>query len=118
MKSRLTRSPEPIAAVAAAPAPCSPAPTPIGLPRVEVNLNLLAEAGPAVALGAGGVGLYRSEFLFLARRTLPTEDEQVGIYRKLLRRLGRPARHDPHLRPAARQGGGVWPIWFRGGEVL
>ncbi len=37
------------------------------------------------------MGLYRSEFLFLARRTLPTEDEQVSIYRKLLRRLdGRP----------------------------
>jgi phosphotransferase system, enzyme I, PtsP len=58
---------------------------------VEVNLNLLAEAGPAVAMGVDGVGLYRSEFLFLARRTLPTEDEQVSIYRKLLRRLdGRP----------------------------
>ncbi len=42
-------------------------------------------------LGALGVGLYRSEFLFLARRTLPTEEEQVGIYRKLLLRLaGRP----------------------------
>jgi phosphoenolpyruvate-protein kinase (PTS system EI component) len=37
-----------------------------------------------VRLGASGVGLYRSEFLFLARRTLPTEDEQVTIYRKLL----------------------------------
>jgi len=35
--------------------------------------------------------LYRSEFLFLARRTLPTEDEQVGIYRKLLQIMaGRP----------------------------
>jgi phosphoenolpyruvate-protein kinase (PTS system EI component) len=63
-----------------------------GLPRVEVNLNLLCEAGPAVQLGAVGVGLYRSEFLFLARRTLPTEEEQFGIYRKLLIRLaGRPA---------------------------
>ncbi len=82
---------ETIAAVAAAPAPCLSSPTPAGLPRVDVNLNLLAEAGPAVAMGVGGVGLYRSEFLFLARRTLPTEDEQVGIYRKLLRRLdGRP----------------------------
>jgi phosphotransferase system, enzyme I, PtsP len=82
---------ETIAAVAAAPAPCAPVATPIGLPRVEVNLNLLAEAGPAVAMGVEGVGLYRSEFLFLARRTLPTEDEQVSIYRKLLRRLdGRP----------------------------
>ncbi len=69
-----------------------PAETRAGLPRVEVNLNLLCEAGPAVRLGAIGVGLYRSEFLFLARRTLPTEEEQVGIYRKLLIRLaGRPA---------------------------
>lgn len=62
-----------------------------GLPRVEVNINLLWEAEPAVRHGATGVGLYRSEFLFLARRTLPTEEEQVGIYRKLLQRLaGRP----------------------------
>jgi phosphotransferase system enzyme I (PtsP) len=61
---------------------------PPGLPRVEVNLNLLYEVGPAVAQGAGGVGLFRSEFLFLARRTLPTEEEQVGIYRKLIHRLG------------------------------
>ncbi|MFM7152274.1 MAG: putative PEP-binding protein [Gemmataceae bacterium] len=61
------------------------------LPRVEVNINLLYEARPAVRLGAEGVGLYRSEFLFLARRTLPTEDEQVTIYRKLLHLMeGRP----------------------------
>jgi phosphotransferase system enzyme I (PtsP) len=59
-----------------------------GLPHVEVNINLLYEAAPAVRLGIEGVGLYRSEFLFLARRTLPTEDEQVGIYRKLLQLLG------------------------------
>ncbi len=62
-----------------------------GLPRVEVNINLLYEARTAVRLGAAGVGLYRSEFLFLARRTLPTEDEQVTIYRKLLHLMqGRP----------------------------
>src|SRR5262245_51600858 len=59
-----------------------------GLPRVEVNINLLYEARSAVRLGAGGVGLYRSEFLFLARRTLPTEEEQVTIYRKLLGLMG------------------------------
>jgi phosphoenolpyruvate-protein kinase (PTS system EI component) len=55
---------------------------------VEVNVNLLYEASRAVQLGAGGVGLYRTEFLFLARRTLPTEEEQVGAYGKLLSRLG------------------------------
>jgi phosphotransferase system enzyme I (PtsP) len=60
-------------------------------PRVEVNINLLYEARPAVRLNVSGVGLYRSEFLFLARRTLPTEEEQVEIYRKLLQMLeGRP----------------------------
>jgi phosphotransferase system enzyme I (PtsP) len=66
-------------------------PTPPGLPGVEVNINLLYEARSAVNLGASGVGLYRSEFLFLARRTLPTEEEQVEIYRKLLHIMaGRP----------------------------
>jgi phosphotransferase system enzyme I (PtsP) len=61
------------------------------LPRVEVNINLLYEVGAALRQGAKSVGLYRSEFLFLARRTLPTEEEQYGIYRKLLQQLaGRP----------------------------
>ncbi len=63
-----------------------------GRPRVEANINLLCEVPRAVEFGASGVGLFRSEFLFLARRTLPTEDEQVGVYRKLLEMLaGRPA---------------------------
>ncbi|WP_165066349.1 putative PEP-binding protein [Paludisphaera rhizosphaerae] len=53
-------------------------------PRVDVNVNLLGEAGRVLAAGAGGVGLYRSEMIFLARRTLPTEEEQVEIYRKLV----------------------------------
>ena len=62
-----------------------------GLPRLEANINLLCEVDQALHAGTSGVGLYRSEFLFLARRTLPTEDEQVGIYRKLLYLLeGRP----------------------------
>lgn len=63
-----------------------------GLPRIEANLNLLGEAEQAVAHGVQGVGLFRTEFLFLARRTLPTEEEQVRLYRKLIGALhGRPA---------------------------
>jgi phosphotransferase system enzyme I (PtsP) len=78
-------------ALSAADAEALQAPTALGLPRVEVNINLLYEARPAVRLGVSGVGLYRSEFLFLARRTLPTEEEQFEIYRKLLQMLeGRP----------------------------
>jgi phosphotransferase system enzyme I (PtsP) len=71
--------------------PAAPSPPPPGLPGIEVNINLLYEARSAFNLGASGVGLYRSEFLFLARRTLPTEEEQVEIYRKLLHTMaGRP----------------------------
>lgn len=58
-----------------------------GLPQIEANINLLSEVAPALAQQAAGVGLYRSEFLFLARRTLPTEEEQVDFYRKLLQRV-------------------------------
>ncbi len=67
------------------------APAVPGLPTVEVNINLLAEVEHGRKLGVPGVGLYRSEFLFLARRTLPTEEEQVSLYRKLIALLaGRP----------------------------
>ncbi len=63
-----------------------------GMPRIEANVNLLSETAQVLASGASGVGLYRSEMLFLARRTLPTEEEQVEIYRKLIDALqGRPA---------------------------
>lgn len=51
---------------------------------LEANVNFLAEANQAQLVGAKGVGLFRSEFLFLARRSLPSEEEQVAIYRKLL----------------------------------
>lgn len=64
---------------------------PAGVPRLEANINLIHEVPQAVARRAGGVGLFRSEFLFLARRTFPSEEEQVGTYRKLLDMLrGRP----------------------------
>ena len=48
--------------------------------RVEVfaNLGSAAEAATAVELGAEGVGLLRTEFLFLDRAQLPDEDEQAA----------------------------------------
>lgn len=50
--------------------------------RVEVVANIggLADAQAAMTKGAEGVGLLRSEFIFLDRRTAPTEDEQAQIY--------------------------------------
>ncbi len=48
------------------------------------NINLLAELDVARDLKAEGVGLYRSEFPFLVRQSLPSEEEQVVVYGKLL----------------------------------
>ncbi|MFX5306070.1 putative PEP-binding protein, partial [Acinetobacter baumannii] len=43
------------------------------------------------ALGAAGVGLYRTEFLFLQRPQLPDEDEQFRAYRDVVLGMsGRP----------------------------
>ncbi len=47
---------------------------------VLANIGALAEAGPAVARGAEGCGLLRTEFLFLERREAPDEDEQARVY--------------------------------------
>lgn len=53
--------------------------------RVEVvaNIGNLAEARQALEFGAEGVGLLRTEFLFLERATPPTEDEQFEVYRDI-----------------------------------
>ena len=61
--------------------------------RVEVVANLGAAADVSVALAAGadGVGLLRTEFLFQERVTPPTEEEQFAIYRRVAEQLeGRP----------------------------
>jgi phosphotransferase system enzyme I (PtsP) len=56
--------------------------------RLEATVNLLPEATRTVERGADGIGLYRSEFLQLARRTVPSEEEQFDVYRKLATMLG------------------------------
>jgi multiphosphoryl transfer protein len=61
--------------------------------RIEVfaNLGSLAEAQVAVAHGAEGCGLLRTEFLFLDRDAPPSEDEQTQQYQSIATALaGRP----------------------------
>jgi phosphotransferase system enzyme I (PtsI) len=50
--------------------------------RIEVSANLgsASEAEDALQWGAEGVGLFRTEFLFMQRDDLPTEDEQYDAY--------------------------------------
>jgi phosphoenolpyruvate-protein phosphotransferase len=52
------------------------------------NIGTLGEAAPALALGARGVGLFRTEFLFLERSTPPGEDEQAAAYREAVEAFG------------------------------
>ena len=49
-----------------------------------MNIGLLSEIDVAKRSNADGVGLCRTEFNFLIRDTLPTEDEQYEIYRTIL----------------------------------
>jgi phosphocarrier protein FPr len=50
--------------------------------RVDITANAgsIADAAEALHMGADGIGLLRTEFLFLERTTKPTEDEQFTVY--------------------------------------
>jgi phosphoenolpyruvate-protein phosphotransferase (PTS system enzyme I) len=54
---------------------------------LSANIELPQDVDAVKANGAEGVGLYRTEFLYLNRPTLPTEDEQYEIYRKVAQRV-------------------------------
>jgi phosphotransferase system enzyme I (PtsI) len=51
--------------------------------ELQANIELPADVLEARANGATGIGLFRSEFLFLNRTDLPDEDEQFEAYRKV-----------------------------------
>jgi phosphotransferase system enzyme I (PtsI) len=58
---------------------------------LSANIELPEDVEAVAANGAEGIGLYRTEFLYLNRNTLPTEDEQYETYRKVAERV----RPDP-----------------------
>ncbi|MFV0284480.1 MAG: phosphoenolpyruvate--protein phosphotransferase [Castellaniella sp.] len=59
--------------------------------RMEANIELPEEAADALAAGAEGIGLFRSEFLFMGRADLPTEEDQYEAYAAVVRAMaGRP----------------------------
>ncbi|WP_052356064.1 phosphoenolpyruvate--protein phosphotransferase [Castellaniella defragrans] len=59
--------------------------------RMEANIELPEEAADALAAGAEGIGLFRSEFLFMGRSSLPSEEEQYEAYASVVRTMaGRP----------------------------
>src|SRR5918998_571762 len=56
--------------------------------EVAVNIGSAEEAESALEWGAEGVGLFRTEFLFMERPELPSEEEQYGAYRKVVEAFG------------------------------
>ena len=52
--------------------------------KIAANVGTDAEVSPAAARGADGIGLFRTEFLFLDRESPPAEEEQFETYRNAL----------------------------------
>ncbi|MDA0846775.1 MAG: phosphoenolpyruvate--protein phosphotransferase [Proteobacteria bacterium] len=59
--------------------------------QLQANLDLPEDAAAALEAGCDGVGLFRSEFLFMNRQAAPTESEQTDAYRRVVTLMaGRP----------------------------
>lgn len=59
--------------------------------RIFANIENPKEIDLLYKNGAAGIGLFRSEYLFLSRKQFPSEDEQFEIYKKMAKSLrGRP----------------------------
>jgi len=59
--------------------------------ELQANIELPEDARDALEAGADGIGLFRSEFLFMDRDELPTENEQYEAYAKVARAMkGKP----------------------------
>lgn len=56
--------------------------------EIAANIGGVHDSQVALEFGAEGVGLFRTEFLFMGRAKPPTEDEQLDIYRQVARTLG------------------------------
>jgi phosphotransferase system enzyme I (PtsI) len=54
---------------------------------LSANIELPGDVEKVATNGAEGIGLYRTEFLYLNRSTLPKEDEQFETYRKVAERV-------------------------------
>ena len=63
----------------------SPARTADGVElEISANINGLDDIVASRAMGASGVGLYRTEYLFLTHPSVPNEEEQLNDYRRII----------------------------------
>ncbi|MBN1586958.1 MAG: phosphoenolpyruvate--protein phosphotransferase [Candidatus Omnitrophica bacterium] len=55
--------------------------------NLSANIELPEEVSSVIEHGAEGIGLYRTEFLYMNRKELPDEEEQLQCYQAVARRL-------------------------------
>ena len=51
--------------------------------NLYANIGSLGDVGSVLSNDGGGIGLFRSEFIYLGRDNLPTEEEQFQVYRQV-----------------------------------
>ena len=56
---------------------------------VYANIGNLSDVGAVLKNDAGGIGLFRSEFLYLESETFPTEEEQFKVYKQVAENMAR-----------------------------
>lgn len=59
--------------------------------ELNANIDMPQEIDSVRAYGAAGIGLFRTEYFFIAQEDLPTEEEQFRVYKKVLQKMeGKP----------------------------
>ena len=66
--------------------------------NVYANIGNLADVGAVLKNDAGGIGLFRSEFLYLESDTYPTEEQQFAVYKKVAETMAGKKGHYPYFR--------------------
>ncbi|MHA1971572.1 MAG: phosphoenolpyruvate--protein phosphotransferase, partial [Candidatus Hodarchaeales archaeon] len=56
--------------------------------ETQANIGSVSEIASALENGADGIGLLRTEFLYLGRKTLPTEEELFDTFKEILIKMG------------------------------
>ena len=56
--------------------------------NIYANIGSAGDVGYVLENDAGGIGLFRSEFLYLGREDFPTEEEQFQAYRQVVQTMG------------------------------
>ncbi|HJA93646.1 MAG TPA: phosphoenolpyruvate--protein phosphotransferase [Candidatus Eisenbergiella merdipullorum] len=56
--------------------------------NVYANIGSVEDVDKVLASDAGGIGLFRSEFIYLGREDYPTEEEQFEIYKEVISKMG------------------------------